>query len=219
MAQSAAATPTPYRRALAFKRIFWVRQSKPDWVQGDDYAVVYPFETDDDKVDLVDLLVQDVGSGGLTKLFVEGFGLCDVTEAGRTEAGERCWRTHKAVRLLQYMHVGNVTSDVPRDDGDSGDEDEHTHLSLVFRIHTRDAKLEFAKWIAATRFGDFRQENTHIFFTSTIAAEAQPAPPAVEKKRTALHAFADLLFEHRDEMKGEVYRQLNKALKAAHDDE
>ena len=65
---------TQYKRVLVFKRTYEEGEVRPVWVDDGHAEVneVYPFETDDDKVNLVWQMTNDAM---YFRMFVQGFGL------------------------------------------------------------------------------------------------------------------------------------------------
>ena len=209
-----------YHRAIAFHRTFSSGAPKPDWVEDDEYTSVFPFDTDDDKVAFVRHLVENADNYSIlygSRMFVSN--VCDATPSPNGD-GDVAINLHGALTLLRRMDSGLKQSDVPNDHEDTdynleAQRDDVT-ISLTFRIHSREAKLEFARWIEETRFGDFLCPDARVFLTWTISSDASAAA-AGTRKRAALQSFSDLLFSHRGEMTDEAYRQLSKAMKTVHD--
>ena len=211
-----------YHRAIAFHRTFSSGAPKPDWVEDDEYTSVFPFETDDDKVAFVRQLANDANHYSIlygSRMFVSN--VCDAT-LSPNEDDEMDVNLHGALTLLRRMDSGLKQSDVPNDYEDTdynleAQRDDVT-ISLTFRIHSREAKLEFARWIEETRFGDFLCPDARVFLTWTVSSDADAAASAAgTRKRAALQSFSDCLFSHRAEMTDEAYRQLSKAMKTVHD--
>ena len=60
-----------------------------------------------------------------------------------------------------------------------------TTLTAVFPVETREQKLAFVNWLIDEKFGDFRQENTHVFKTVVMN------DMATSKLRAPLHSVVD----------------------------
>ena len=197
-----------YTRGIAFRRSFLSTSFRPSWLMGDEFCDVYPFETDDHKVKFVDVLFRDPSY--FADLYVDGIGKCHVKERGA-----QFWHCRNAIQFVKPID----SDDDPRIDGgvymDRGVTDT---INLVFCLHTRKNKLAFAQWVEDTRFGEFRKNDAQVFLTKIVTANAPPSIAEVEKKKRGIEAVSELLYEHREEMKEDIYLHLNKAFKTAHEE-
>ena len=139
--------------------------------------------------------------------------------------GNRCVCGDQTLMMHRWIDPLSQTSELPIDNGASNPEhdDGLKMVSLMFRVRSRTQKLEFTRWVESTRFGEFRNESAQVFFSSmlvpTTSTSASSNALSMSKKRSALAAFSDLLYDHRDDMKQNTYLKLSRCLKRAHNDD
>ena len=171
-------TPMRHTKAITFDARALIRREHRD-------TRTFPFETDEDRVHVVDVVCKDEWIWDM-------------------------WKFFEYARVFTQLHTTSSENGLPVDavqfqarGGEDGP------ALLTFRFHTHEDKLNIANWIETTLCKPFLCDGV----TVRIGAIATPPVATTPAVPTELRAVSDELFALRQTMPDQTYVRLSNALK------
>lgn len=175
-------TPMRHTKAITFDGRALIRS---EYMRGNRDTRTFPFETEQDRVHVVDVVCKDEWLWDMYNFF----------ENARVDA---------------QLHMGSrENADIVNAVQFEAREGEDGPALLTFPFHTREDKLKIADWIETTLCKPFLCDGV----TVRIGAVATPLVTTAPAAPTELRAVSDELFALRQTMPDQTYVRLSNALK------